>query len=180
MAEKICIADTRNQVDDFAVKSIESQGYKVKRMTLPFGDFALIDNLTCAVDIKSSGGGIVEIARNICSKDHERLKREIMKCADWGGEICFLVANNDGITKVEQLAQWKSPCYKSGKLRGKPFTQVKGETLMKAIQTMSQPNYYANGLTVHFSFCSKENAGKKIIEILTYWQKVEKKHLTSQ
>ena len=68
MASKICIADTRNQVDDFAVRSIESQGYKVKRMTLPFGDFALIDNLTCAVDIKSSGGGIVEIARNICDR----------------------------------------------------------------------------------------------------------------
>lgn len=171
----ICVADTRNQVDDFAIRDIKWQGYDVKRMALPFGDFALLDNLTCAVDIKSSGGGIVEIAKNICSKDHERLKREILKCAEWGGEICFLVANNDGITNVDQLAQWESPRYKSGKLKGQVFTRIKGETLMKAIKTMSQPNYYADGLTVRFSFCAKQDAGKKIIQILEYWKKEKNK-----
>lgn len=170
MNSRVCIADTRNQVDDFAVKSIEKQGYVVRRMGLPFGDFALLDNLTCAVDIKSSGGGIVEIARNICSKDHQRLKREIKKCAEWGGKICFLVANDEGIRSVDDLANWQSPTYKSGKLKGKPFTRVSGTALMKAIKTMSQPNYYAKGLTVRFSFCDKKSAGEKILKILEYWK----------
>lgn len=168
--EKVCIADTRNQVDDFAVRKIQECGYGVRRMTLPFGDFALLDNLTCAVDIKSSGGGVLELSRNVCSKDHERLRREILKCAEWNGKICFLIANEDGITNIDQLPNWKSPCYKSGKLKGKPFTQVKGETLMKALLTMSQPNYYKDGLTVRFVFCKKEDAGKKIIEILEWWK----------
>lgn len=176
---KICIADTRNQVDDFAVKKIEECGYQVKRMTLPFGDFALLDNLTCAVDIKSSGGGILELAKNVFSSDHERLKREILKCAEWGGEICFLVANDDGITQLEQLEHWqpprfKSTAYKDGKLihkKGQPMTKVKGETLMKALKTMSEPNRYKQGLTVRFSFCERANAGKKIVQILEWWKK---------
>lgn len=171
---KVCIADTRNQVDDFAVRKIMSCGYEVRRMTLPFGDFALLDNLTCAVDIKSSGGGILELCRNVCSSDHERLRREILKCAEWNGEICFLIANDDGIEKVEDLINWKSPCYKSGKMKGKPFTNVKGETFMKALQTMSQPDRYKKGLTVHFSFCKKEDAGIKILTILEWWKNKKK------
>lgn len=171
MGQKIICADTRNQVDDFAVKEIEKLGYKVRRMALPFGDFALIDNLTCVVDIKSSGGGVAEVAKNICSSDHERLRREILKCAEWGGQICFLIANNDGITNVEQLKDWSSPKYKYGLHKGEPITKVKGETLMKAIKTMSTPNRYGKGLTVRFSFIAKENAGQKIVEILEWYKK---------
>lgn len=113
MENKICLADTRNQIDDFVIEEIKKLGYEVKRMTLPFGDFAFLDNLTYCVDIKSSSGGIVEIAKNICSSDHDRLRREIKKCFEWNGEICFLIANEDGIEKLEDLITWKVPHFKS-------------------------------------------------------------------
>ena len=212
MEDKICLADTRNQIDDFVIEEIEKLGYEVKRMTLPFGDFAFLDNLTYCVDIKSSSGGIVEVAKNICSSDHQRLKREIQKCFDWNGEICFLVANEDGVKKIEDLTTWQVPNFKSDMWgykylynnkwiskkqlltyiseknicdiqkkrfkihsKGDIMTLVNPTTLMKAIKTMSEPNHYKEGLTVRFAFCSKEDAGKKIIQILEYWQKKYKK-----
>ena len=180
---KVILADTRNQVDDFVVKELERLGYTVRRTTLPFGDFALMDNITHAVDIKSSSGGVIEVAKNICSSDHARLRREILKCAEWGGEICFLVANNDGITNIEQLKDWQSPCYKwnvkkDGVVvhrKGEPLTRVKGETLMKAIKTICEPNHYKQGLTVRFTFVAKEKAGAKIIQILEWWRNQKEK-----
>jgi len=202
----ICYADTRNQDDAWACEQIRAQGYEVHRHTLSFGDFALSSEIRLAIDIKSSSGGIVEIARNVCSKDHNRLKREIFKCVAVHGQICFLVAGNHGITSIADLNNWVSPIYKSdiykteyflnsdgtkiakadlkdyGKedyyskrtlmhKKGELYTKVKGETLAKALATMSEPNHYADGLTVRFSFCSKENAGKKIVEILEWYNK---------
>ena len=206
--EKICIADTRNQVDDFAVKEIEKLGYRVKRMTLPFGDFALLDNLSYAIDIKSSSGGLIELCRNVCSNDHQRLKREILKCADWQGELCFLIVNEDGITHIDQIEFWEVPTFKSDiwvdkykyhdkwltrkqilehihpnnlsayerkkfkmHKKGDLMTRVNPKTFMKALKTMSKPNHYGNGFTIRFSFCNRENAGKKIIQILEWWQR---------
>lgn len=172
----IVIADTRNQEDKFVVDKIKQYGYRYKRHNLPFGDFALADNIFSAVDIKSSSGGIVEIARNICSSDHGRFRREILTAADWGGDITFLVANDDGITSVEQLATWQSPRYKSDvrkdgvvvHRKGDLFTTVKGETLMRAIKTICTPDRYAKGMQVRFVFCSKEEATARILRILRY------------
>lgn len=175
---QIVIADTRNQVDDFAVCDIERYGYTVKRWGLPYGDFALADNIYSAVDIKSSSGGIVEISRNICSGDHERLRNEIRLAAEWGGDLCFLVANSDGITSVDELEHWTSPLYKSDcyvdgvriHKKGDPFTKVAGTALMKAIKTMCEPDHYAPGFTVNFVFCKKEDAGNRILRILRNYQ----------
>lgn len=202
----ICYADTRNQDDLWACEQIRAQGYEVHRNCLSFGDFALSSEIRLAIDIKSSSGGIVEIARNVCSKDHNRLKQEIFKCVAVGGQICFLIAGNHGITSLADLNNWVSPIYKSDQYKieyyrysdglklakaklknydkqdyyskrvlahkkGDPYTTVKGETLAKALTTMSEPNHYADGLTVRFSFCSKENAGKKIVEILEWYNK---------
>lgn len=212
--EKICIADTRNQIDDFAVREIRKLGYVVKRMTLPFGDFALIDNLTYCVDIKSSSGGILEICKNTCSNDHKRLKQEILKCAEWQGEICFLIANEEGITSIDDLQNWQVPRFKSDvwidkflykgewltrkqilqfiskeellnaekkrfkiHKKGELMTTVKPETFMKVLKTMSEPNHYGEGFTVRFVFCNKENAGKKIIQILEWWKKQKHKQV---
>lgn len=202
----IVYADTRNQDDLWACEQIRAQGYEVHRNCLSFGDFALSSEIRLAIDIKSSSGGIVEIARNVCSKDHNRLKQEILKCVSVGGQICFLIAGNHGVTSIADLENWVSPVYKSDQYKaeyflysdgtkiakadlinygkqeyyckrtlmhkkGDLYTKVKGETLAKALKTMSEPNHYADGLTVRFSFCSKENAGKKIVEILEWYNK---------
>ena len=213
----IVIADTRNQDDSFVIENFPKYGYEHRRWNLPFGDFALRECMYKAVDIKSASGGIVEIAKNVCSRDHERVRREIETCIEWGGRICFLIANDDGITKLEQLKEWEAPRYKgdmygdyyqvNGKWlskkalaercgcaainlseavpnlaklpherrklhsKGDLMTAIKGETLMKVLKTMSEPGHYAEGFKVDFAFCRREDAAKKILQILNYYNK---------
>ena len=215
----IVIADTRNQDDHFVIENFPKYGYEHRRWNLPFGDFALRECMYNAIDIKSASGGIIEIAKNVCSSDHERVRREIETCIAWGGRICFLIANDDGITKMEQLAEWEPPKYKSdmyadfyqvngkwasaralaerchvlmtqlgeaipglGRLpherrklhnKGEPMTAVKGATLMKTLQTMAQPDHYADGFKVDFAFCSRADAAYWILKILRHYRRQE-------
>ena len=190
------ILDTRNQKDAFVEKALKELGHTVIRSKLPFGDVAeRYDMLNC-IDLKSSGGGLIELAHNVCSSDHSRVRAEIMSCLEVQGNITFLVFE-PGITNLEQVKYWESPRFKSNMwqkiytLRGKrvpkskldpheiydvktvmvhkkgePMTRVKGETLYKALKTMSEQGHYAPNTKVDFVFTTKEDCGKKIEELL--------------
>lgn len=169
--EKVALVDTRNQKDSFVVNALEELGYKVLRTKLPFGDVALTSNILNVIDLKSSGGGLIELSKNICSSDHERLRREIKLCSKFNGKITFLCFE-EKIKSIEDIENWEVPTYKSNqykdgiliKRKGDPLTKVKPITLMKAIKTMSEPNHY--DCEVNFAFTNKKECGNKILEIL--------------
>ena len=107
------IFDSRNQQDDFVVKSLEKLGHTCHRdFKLAFGDVALSSNVLNCIDLKSSGGGLIELMRNICSKDHIRLKAEINKVVAKGGKLTFLCFE-PGITCIDDITKWKMPHFKS-------------------------------------------------------------------
>jgi hypothetical protein len=155
--------DTRNQKDGFIREPLTKFGYAVDRTKLPFGDIATANNILNAIDIKSAKNGLQELAGNICSGDHSRLKREIAKCAEYGGKLTFLVVH-PYITKIDEVCKWESEVYKYGAKKGQPFTKVNGETLMKAMQTMSEKGHYA--CEVNFVFTTKGLAWQAVLEIL--------------
>lgn len=155
--------DTRNQKDNFISKPMTALGYATDRTKLPFGDVALASNILNAIDIKAAGNGLQELAGNICGKDHGRLKREIKKCADYKGSLTFLVVHPT-IKSIDEVGAWESECYRAGAKRGQPYTQVKGETLMKAMRTMSEPDRY--GCKVQFVFATKGTAWQTVLELL--------------
>lgn len=162
----IVFLDTRNQVDGFIEKPLRAHGVGIYRTKLPYGDIARADSLMRAIDIKASGGGILELARNICSKDHNRLRREIDLCrfvTAGKGELIFLIVTDEA-KSIEDIEQWQSPCRKSGPYKGQPFTKVKGETLAKALYTMSEPDRY--GCKVRFEFTTKAKAWQKVLKLL--------------
>ena len=184
--EKVIILDTRNQKDYFVEKSFKDLGYKIIRSKLPFGDVALPTNILNCVDLKSSGGGLIEIARNRCSKDHNRMKKEIESCLSCGGKITFMCFE-PGMEKIEDIANWVIPCFKSDLYKkiktkdidgneetksiclhkkGQPMTKVNPIALMKSIQTMTTQDHYREGSKVEFVFASKDNCASKILEIL--------------
>ena len=179
---KVIILDTRNQKDKFVEKAFKLLGYQIIRSKLPFGDVALPTNILNCVDLKSSGGGLIEVARNRCSKDHNRMKREIESCLNCGGKITFMCFEPN-MKEVEDIEKWIIPCfkadlYKTRKLddgtykkiclhkRGQPMTKVSPLTLMKSIQTMTKLDHYKKGTKVDFVFATKENCANKILEIL--------------
>ena len=183
---KVVILDTRNQKDYFVEQSFKDLGYAVIRSKLPFGDVALPTNILNCVDLKSSGGGLIEVARNRCSKDHNRMKREIESCLNCGGKITF-VCFEPNMKVVEDIANWEIPHFKSDLYKkvifknedgeeeikticlhkkGQPMTKVSPITLIKSIQTMTAQDHYKEGTKVDFVFATKENCANKILEIL--------------
>ncbi len=68
------------------------------------------------------------------------------------------------ITKIDEVCKWESEVYKYGVRKGQPYTKVKGETLMKAMKTMSEPNRY--GCEIKFEFATKGTAWQKVLELL--------------
>ncbi|HKL93806.1 MAG TPA: hypothetical protein VJZ69_00810 [Clostridia bacterium] len=155
--------DTRNQKDTFISEPLTNFGFATDRTKLPFGDIATADDILNAVDIKSAHNGLQELAGNICSGDHNRLRREIEKCAEYGGKLTFLVVHPH-ITKIDEVCKWKSEVYKYGAKKGQPYTKVKGDTLMKAMKTMSEPNRY--GCEIKFEFATKATAWQKVLKLL--------------
>lgn len=178
----IVILDTRNQKDSFVQEALEKLGCKIIRSKLPFGDVALSSNILNCIDLKSSGGGLLELSRNRCSKDHNRMKAEIENCLSCGGKITFLCFE-PGMNKIEDIASWKIPTFKGDLYKkkicedgsvekvllhkkGQPMTKVNPETLMKSIKTMTAQDHYRKGFKVDFEFATKQNCGEKILKIL--------------
>lgn len=106
------LLDTRNQKDDFVEKSLKNLGHSTERATLYFGDIAIKGQLHNCIDFKSSSGGILELLKNICSKDHNRLKREIEKSIKYGGKITFLCFE-EGINSIDDIINYKIPKFKT-------------------------------------------------------------------
>lgn len=166
--------DTRNK-DNFHIeknKYFESQGIKVLRSKLPFGDYALINDTSICVDTKQS---VMEIAGNL-THEHARFKNEIIKANEFGIGLIILIEeeqqyNLDNLAKLYEIPRYKSDGWgidkitgkkKKTHLKGQPMAVFSVETLVKIMKTM-QERY-----GVLFMFTTKENCGKDIISILYY------------
>jgi len=126
-------------------EKFESLGCLTLSSKLPFGDYARMDNLTVAVDTKQ---GFEEVVGNFCSKDRDRVKKEILSAQKHGVELIFLIVD-ESATCLEDAKHWIN-------LRGK----VKGETLFKTLDT------FRVRYGVRFEFCNPENAAESILNLL--------------
>ena len=126
------IVDTRNQKDDFVIKSLAKLGYTCDRLQLYYGDIARKDNILNSIDLKSSSGGLIELAKNILSKDHERIKREIKKCIAYRGKLTFLCFE-PGITCIDDIANWEIPTFKSNQYITSYYSKRTNEKISKIL-----------------------------------------------
>ena len=145
----ILIEDTRNQVGKHTRlnEDLAKLGVKVIRSKLYVGDYARIDNQTVCIDTKKD---LLEVANNICGKQHERFRNELIRAKE--GEIKLVIL----VEEYVNLENWESP----RKRNGQKISQVKGSTLSKAIKTMEEK------YGVRFIFCDKAETAKEIIKIL--------------
>lgn len=142
---KYIIEDTRQKLGKHKIKEdfFRLNGINIVRSKLPVGDFARIDDLTRIVDTKKD---VLELVNNICGKQHERFRKECLLAQKCGIKLIFLIEED---YTFETLKKWTSK-----------RTQVKGETLVKAMLTM-QEKY-----GIKFMFCDKKDAGECILKIL--------------
>lgn len=148
----VIIEDTRQQANKHNNKEsyFAEHGITVARSKLIVGDYARLDNQTVSIDTKRN---IIELAGNICGKQHERFREECERARDLGIKLIILV---EEIPPRGDLALWQSPKTKGGKL----LTAVKGETLKKAMLTMTKR------YGVRFEFTTKYDSPKRIVDIL--------------
>ena len=145
---------------DDVIKRKMARGVALKKM-----DF--MGSYKIAVDTKRD---VQEIISNICGKQHGRFRDECRLAQDNGILLYVLIENTDGVKSIDDLVVWENPRLKIQKWITSPSGKrmkvlkypdaTKGEILAKAMLTM-QEKY-----GVKFLFCSPEEAGAKVIELL--------------
>lgn len=142
----------------------QKRGMEPKKM-----DF--LGTYTVAVDTKRD---IQELVGNVCGKEHDRFRDELLLGQNNGIKVYILVENNSGVREVRDLFRWQNPrlarynkikfMHSRGymldtQLPSQPPTS--GQTLAKALLTMEKKY----GCT--FVFCTPQESGKRIIELLS-------------
>lgn len=170
-------------------------GIEVLKLPLPCGDYILVDDkVQDLLDRKEKRGVAVkkmdflgsysvtvdskrdmnEIVNDICGVQHERFRDELLLAQNNGIKLYILVEDDGGcvsrakgvynkpITCVEDVFSWINPrlwIYRNGK-QAYPNAS-RGSTVAKVMKTLER----RYGCT--FVFCKPEEAGKKILELLT-------------
>lgn len=169
-------------------------GIAVQRYPLAVGDYILVnDKVQNVLDRKAKRGvepkkmdflgtydicvdtkkDIQELIGDICGKQHERFRDECILAQNNGIQLIILVENefewiskakdiyNKPVSSLDELFTWKNKrafMWRNGKQLYPNAT--KGATLARACLTMSKK------YGVRFEFCTKAEAGAKVIELL--------------
>ena len=143
----LIIIDTREKGHKSIIKYFEEHNIDYITSKLDYGDYKLYKDNTIVIDRKDN---LLELAGNLChTNEHERIKREIARAKEDGcKDFIFLIAESK-IKSVEDIKNWTSP-----------HTKVKGETLLKIMQTMKQK------YNVRFIICERKKMGEKILKLL--------------
>lgn len=147
----VIIEDSRQKAQKHELKHdyFASEGIEVVRTKLPFGDYALWGSIT-SVDTKAD---VEEIAQNI-GAEHKRFMEEVKLSIKLGGRLIFLIENTHGYKCIEDVNAWVNPNMH------KTARSMEGPRLAKAMATIT------DRYGVRFEFCSPEEAGKRVIELL--------------
>lgn len=158
---EVLLEDTRNRESKHSAKHAwwGEAGVRVVRSKLAWGDYCLPP--VVSVDTKQD---IYELAQNI-DQGHARFRAECTGARDAGCQLVVLVENDDGVESLSQLSSWSEDA-KHFEMRvrrsgNRNARRISGERLAKACLTM-QRKY-----GVRFEFCRKEDAAKRVVEILT-------------
>lgn len=143
---KILICDSREKKNKHILDYFEKNNQDYIISKLDSGDYMYYKDYSTIIDKKDS---LLEICGNLChTSEHSRVVREVELAQSLGCKnFIFLVQCN--VKSEEDIKKWKSP-----------HTKVKGETLLKIMQTMKKK------YGVRFIFCEKKNMGEMIIQLL--------------
>ncbi len=171
----------------------ESKGIEIMRYALPVGDYILgTEKVMDVIDRKEKRGivpskmdflgtynrvidtkfSIEELYGDVVGS-HDRFRDEQILAQNNGIQLYILVENTDGINSLNNLPTWKNPrrekwfriwnAKKQGKAKNVQISKqppMSSQALAKSLTTM-EAKY-----GTRFFFCSPEEAGARIIEIL--------------
>ena len=132
------------------LRDFDEAGIKYVTNKLPVGDYMSMDNARLVIDRKQS---LLEICSNVV-QDHDRFKRELILAKNLGQKVIILCEHGGKIRCLDDVIGWTNP-----RLSVSPLA-VSGERLYRILVQLRKT------YGVEFLFCSKQNTGKRIIELL--------------
>ena len=148
----VIIVDTREKPRAIVkiLAEFDRQGVKYVRRALNFADYFNPDRPDVIIDRKQN---LLETA-NCCVQDRKRVLREVERCNRAGCHMIVLIEHSNRIRTLEDVIGWKNP-----RLKVSPLA-VSGDRLFRIMKQLE--------LTygIEWQFCSKQQTGKKIIELL--------------
>lgn len=143
----LIIVDTREKGHRKILEYFNKNNIDYIVSKLDYGDYKLYKNNNVVIDRKDN---LLELAGNLChTSEHERIKKEIARAKEDGcKEFIFLISESK-IKSIEDIKNWSSP-----------HTKVKGETLLKIMQTMKKK------YGIRFIICPKNKMGGYIVKLL--------------
>jgi len=133
------------------VTTFDMAGVKHFVSKLPYGDYMSLDNPRLVIDRKQN---LNELCNNVV-QEHRRFANELSGAQQLGIKLVVLCEHGGGIMRLQDVIKWENP-----RLKQSPLA-VSGERLYKILSTMQK--HYG----VEFLFCTKNQTGKRIIEILS-------------
>ena len=140
-------------------RQLTAVGCKTIVSKLYVGDYQSLDNPRLVVDRKKD---LLELCGNVCQQ-HERFRRELLRAMDAGIQIIILVEHGPEIRQLEDVYFWDNPRRKDSP------KATTGESLYRTLITIR------DRYNVRFEFCTKQNTGKKIMELLNYGEEERKR-----
>ena len=155
----VIIVDTREKPRAIVkiLAEFDRQGVKVVRRALNFADYFNPDRPDVIIDRKQN---LNEIAFNVV-QGRGRFLREVDRCTRAGCHMIVLIEHSSRIHSLEDVIGWKNP-----RLKVSPLA-VSGDRLFRIMKAM-EIKY-----GIEWQFCSKQQTGKRIIELLRSDQDAE-------
>ena len=146
-------------------KQFDELGVKYFRSKLYVGDYQSMDNARLVIDRKKD---LQELCGNVCQQ-HERFKAELIRAMEQGIKIVILCEHGPDIKSIEDVWFWQNP--RKHKVIWKTVNGQRVRTVMsdKAVdgnQLYKSLCTIRDRYNVDFVFCTKEETGRKIVEIL--------------
>jgi ERCC4-type nuclease len=148
----VIIVDTREKPRAIVkiLAEFDRQGVKVVRRALNFADYFNPARPDVIIDRKQN---LLEIAGNVI-QGRARFMREVDRCNRTGCHMIVLIEHSNRIHSLEDVIGWKNP-----RLKVSPLA-VSGDRLFRIMKAM-EIKY-----GIEWQFCSKQQTGKRIIELL--------------
>lgn len=146
-------------------KQFDGMDIRYFRSKLYVGDYQSLDNPRLVIDRKKD---LLELCGNVCQQ-HGRFKAELIRGIEQGIRIVILVEHGTDIQELTDVWFWENP--RKHEIRwktvnGRRVRTVQSEKAVDGPQLYRSLKTIQDRYNVDFVFCTKEQTGRKIVEIL--------------
>ena len=159
--------DTREHKSEWEriQKQFDALRVQYFRSKLYVGDYQSLDNPRLVIDRKKD---LNELCGNVCQQ-HDRFKAELIRAMQQNIKIVILAEHGEDVKSLEDVYFWENPrkhevIWKT--VNGNRVKTVRSAKAIDGMQLYKSLCTIRDRYNVDFEFCTKEETGKRIVEIL--------------